>query len=136
MIKIYLASRYSRFQEMQNYRASLRSWGYEVTSRWINGDHQSSEAAILATDRASQEERVRFATEDLADLQAADWVISFTEEPRATNSRGGRHVEFGIALAARKRCIVIGPRENVFHCLPQVRWFPTWEAFASSGMMD
>jgi hypothetical protein len=25
--------------------------------------------------------------------------------------------------------IVIGPRENVFHCLAQVKWFPDWESF-------
>jgi hypothetical protein len=36
--------------------------------------------------------------------------------------RGGRHVEFGLALAWSKHLIVAGPREHVFHWLPQVRW--------------
>lgn len=41
-------------------------------------------------------------------------------------SRGGRHVEFGMALAMDKRLVVVGPRENVFHLLPAVEQFDTW----------
>ncbi len=67
--------------------------------------------------------------EDAADLAAADCVVSFTEAPRSTSSRGGRHVEFGMALGLRKHCVVIGPRENVFHCLPQVAIFRTLGQF-------
>ena len=38
-------------------------------------------------------------------------LIAFSEEPRALNaSRGGRHVEFGIALALGKKVAVVGPR--------------------------
>ena len=37
-----------------------------------------------------------------------------------------RDVELSGALAFGKTCIVIGPRENVFHCLPQVIWYPDW----------
>lgn len=70
--------------------------------------------------------RTRFAQEDWDDLLAADIVVSFTEEPRGTNSRGGRHVEFGAGLALGKRAHVVGPRENVFHCLPDVTIHDTW----------
>jgi hypothetical protein len=49
-------------------------------------------------------------------LLAAEMVISFT----GGGGKGGRHVEFGLAVAAGKRLVVIGPRENVFHCLPGV----------------
>lgn len=82
----------------------------------FESDHESMEA-----------QRREFAQHDWDDVMAADVVISFTEQPRtAGGSRGGRHVEFGAALAAGKRCIVVGWRENVFHCLPQVEFFPTW----------
>jgi nucleoside 2-deoxyribosyltransferase len=48
-------------------------------------------------------------------------VISFTF-PRGTPSTGGgRHVEFGYALAKGKRVVVIGERENVFHHHPSVK---------------
>ena len=123
-MKVYLASRYSRFEEMQGYRRELEAAGYVVTSRWIDGDHQIDDAGLSA--EAKAEERTRFATEDCADLNAADLVISFTESPRSSNSRGGRHVEFGMAFAHGKRLIVVGHRENVFHCLPNVEFFSSW----------
>jgi nucleoside 2-deoxyribosyltransferase len=123
-MKIYLASRYSRYPEMQAYAAQLGRMGHEVTSRWINGDHQIDDAGLSLQAKAA--ERIRFAQEDQADLVAADCVISFTEQPRSTNSRGGRHVEHGMAIALRKRVLVVGHRENVFHCLPEVEFFERW----------
>lgn len=127
MAKIYLASRYSRYLEMQGYRSVLENYGHKITSRWINGKHQVDDAGLSV--EAVEHERVRFAQEDLEDLLAADWVISFTEKPRSSNSRGGRHVEFGIALALEKVLVVIGYRENVFHCLPEVMYYQHWEDF-------
>lgn len=123
--KIYLASRYSRNAEMREYAKQLQSSGFEVTSRWIYGNHQISDDGLSA--EAKESERIRFATEDLEDLVAAHCTISFTEPPRGTNSRGGRHVEFGISMALLKRTIVVGHRENVFHCLPDVEFYPTWD---------
>lgn len=141
MTKIYLAARYSRHTEMQGYAAELRAAGHTVTSRWINGSHQvmlngeplgaEREAMFESGHTSMENQRREFAGHDWDDLMAADIVISFTEQPRmVSNSRGGRHVEFGAALAAGKRCIVVGWRENVFHCLPTVEFCHTWpEAF-------
>lgn len=127
MIKgiVYLAARYSRYLEMQCYRDQLHALGYQVSSRWINGNHKITDEEL--SEEAKAEERTRFAMEDAEDLVVADWVISFTEAPRSTNSRGGRHVEFGIALGLAKHVMVVGHRENIFHCLPQVRFYATWE---------
>lgn len=130
-LKIYLAARYSRREELCIYRAELQALGHTVTSRWLNGDHQVDDKGLSA--QAHESERVRFATEDWDDLMAADCCISFTEIPRSERTRGGRHVEFGGAMAAGKRCIVIGPRENVFHCLPSVEYFQDWDWFMSQG---
>lgn len=110
---------------MRDCRTDLENMGHNITSRWIDGGHELTKEGST---EAAQRERTRFAQEDWADMEAADTIISFTEEPRKTNTRGGRHVEFGGALALGKLCIVIGWRENVFHCLPQVRFFETWEA--------
>jgi len=55
--------------------------------------------------------------EDGDDVAAAQLLIAFTEAPRSVRSRGGRHVEYGIALALRKPVWLVGPRENVFHAL-------------------
>ena len=126
-MKIYLAARYSRREELLRYASDLAELNHQVTSRWIEGSHQVSDAGL--SEEGSVEERTRFAMEDWLDVCAAETVISFTEQPRSEltkASRGGRHVEFGAALAMHKRCIVVGPRENVFHCLPQVIVYPTW----------
>lgn len=125
-VKVYLAARYSRAAQLREARADLLAEGYEVTSRWIDGGHELTKEGST---EAHQSERTRFAVEDMSDCMAADWVISFTEEPRKTTTRGGRHVEFGMALAAGKRVTVIGYRENVFHCLPQVEFFESWAHF-------
>ena len=142
-MKVYLAARYSRHPEMQEYARQLESVGIQVTSRWIYGSHQlmangeplgrEREAMFEADDPSMRAQRAEFAQHDLQDVMAADVVISFTEKSRTSStSRGGRHVEFGVAVAAGKRCVVVGFRENVFHCLPQVEFYETWpEAFAS-----
>lgn len=124
-MKVYLAARYSRHGEMAQYAADLAAHGHTVTSRWIHGDHDLP----LGVSQAEAEAiGVRFAQEDWQDLMEAGAVINFTEEPGKAGgrNRGGRHVEFGAALAMQKRCIVVGWRENVFHHLPEVQFAPDW----------
>jgi hypothetical protein len=128
-LKFYLAGRYSRAAELCNYRHELEMHGHTVTSRWLNGGHQIQQDTVALSVEAANSERRRFALEDWSDLMEAEIVISFTEEPRTTNGRGGRHVEFGAALAVRKPCIIIGPRENVFHYYPGIEHYETWTQF-------
>lgn len=121
---IYLAAQYRRREELCQHRTELESVGFNVTSRWLNGDHHMPDHSPSDYQFA---ENQRFAIEDWEDLQAADVVISFTEPMRTGPSRGGRHVEMGAALALDKICVVIGHRENVFHFLPEVAFFENWE---------
>jgi hypothetical protein len=107
-MKIYIAARYDRRFEMLGVTGVLMRAGHMVTSRWIEGRGEGPELE---------------AAEDLADVLRADCLVSFTEEPAIGVSwaaRGGRHVEFGIALSAGNRLCVVGPRENIFHFLPKV----------------
>lgn len=131
-LRIYLASRYSRIGEMREVRTLIENAGGEVTSRWVNGSHQYEEPGDIPPgdhyqDRISayqDDTAERFAGEDLEDVDRADMVISFSEPPRvASTSRGGRHVEFGYGLARDKEMVLVGPRENVFHHLDEVRQF-------------
>jgi hypothetical protein len=62
-------------------------------------------------------------------------MISLMEEPR-NNSRGGRHIEFGMALGLGKRLTIIGPRETVFHHLDEIEWFQTTEQFLESSHLS
>lgn len=142
-MRIYLAARYSRREELCIYRDQLRAIGHDVQARWLDGKHQLSdkgvpigdggEALVEGVDDGSTqvqnaELRAKFACDDWEDVTGAEVVVSFTEPPRSNASRGGRHVEFGIALARESRVIVVGYRENIFHWLPQVEFFDTWEA--------
>jgi nucleoside 2-deoxyribosyltransferase len=129
-MKIYLAAKYSRREEMQRYANQLAARGHQVTSRWIHGDHEGDGYMARAA---------RFAQEDLDDLAEADCLIQFVESARA-ETRGGNHVEFGYALATGKLLVVVGVRGNVFHCLPQVNHFFQWhhclEAFTPSKAQE
>jgi hypothetical protein len=150
-MKIYLASRYSRREELCQYRTELQAVGHTVTSRWLNGEHQIDdggkpigehgealvEGTLRSGEKLSEHEvstradalRAHFVKEDCEDVYAAECVISFTEQPRSPlGTRGGRHVEFGLAVAWGKRLLVVGCRENLFHYLPQVEFCATWEA--------
>ena len=121
MTRIYIAARYGRRAEMVEAARQLEALGHEVVSRWIYGEHE----AIDAT--ATVEERRLWALEDVADIDRAQMLVSFTEEPGAAGGgRGGRHVETGYALGCGKLVEVVGPTENVFHTLPQVRRWETW----------
>lgn len=133
-MNVYLAARYSRYPEMQEYARQLILCGHEVTARWILGDHE------LRSDGQSDADEwaVRWAQEDWDDLMAADVVIAFTEAPGSIvgRARGGRHVELGAALAANKAVCIVGPRENVFHHLPQVGQFNYWQECLSALSCD
>jgi hypothetical protein len=112
-MRIYIASRYDRRFEMLGVTGVLMRAGHDVTSRWIEGRGEGPEAE---------------AHEDVADVLRANCVVSFTEEPAAGvpwSARGGRHVEFGLALATGKRLCIVGPRENIFHYLPSVEVYAT-----------
>jgi nucleoside 2-deoxyribosyltransferase len=124
--KVYLAAPFAKQDEIATYAEELRALGIVVTSRWLDEPESSSETDVQQAQR------------DLADIDNADVLISFTEPPAFkdypgifisyTNPRGGRHVEFGYALAQGKEVWVVGYRENIFHHLPQVKFFPSWSA--------
>jgi hypothetical protein len=140
---VYLAARYSRRLELCRYRSQLAAIGIDVNSRWLNGSHQldnsgrpigdDGEALVeefrFESAQAPAPLREKFATDDRDDVLAASLLVAFTEVPRTSNSRGGRHVELGIAIGAGIPVVVIGPRENVFCHLPEVEHYDTWDAF-------
>ena len=123
-MRIYLASRWSRRDELKGYALQLADAGHEIVSRWLYEHRELTICAPLEEGRA-------YARADMFDLHRAECVVSFTEEPGKApgRNRGGRHVELGIALGRRPhmQIVVVGHRENVFHYLDQVEYFRTWE---------
>ena len=115
-MKIYLAAPYGKMNLMQKWEQRLVAAGHECTAKWIRGDEENMTLANAAQ-------------MDLDDIDAADVVISYVLPKGTMFSSGGRHVEFGYALARDKIvvCVGNGP-ENVFHNLPQVVIVENFEA--------
>lgn len=129
-MKAYLAARYSRLDELNGYKRELEAIGIEVPARWLKGEHR-------LIDGLPGPQNEGFAQDDWDDIYDADLFICFTEQPGSGAARGGRHVEFGLALCwfGPGDIYVVGPRENVFYYLPGLKVFETWaeclEALAS-----
>ncbi len=116
-MKIYIAAASYRQREARNIYRKLQRRGFEVTSSWVFSRN------LGRINLFNQE-----ATRDLEQIDEADLVLALTENPKARHPRyttGGRHVEVGYALAKGKDLVVVGPRENVFHYLPDVVQFNT-----------
>ena len=124
-MKIYLAARYSQKEEIKQVAAILRIYGIETTSSWLEEPHPSD----CTMDQFPDAYLSGLAIRDIDDIKSADAVILFTVDPLIPTVRGGRHVETGYALALGKPLYIIGPRENIFHYLPQVKPFETVRAF-------
>jgi NTP pyrophosphatase (non-canonical NTP hydrolase) len=106
-MKVYLSARYARREELQRYRDHLVAEGFVVTSRWLDGE---------------TEDMTENAIKDRDDVLDADVLVAFSDDPVEFSphpyaARGGRHVEFGIAIGAGMPIVVVGPKENVFHHL-------------------
>lgn len=106
MTTAYLAGRYDRREEFQLMVPLFEAVGIGVKATWLSGTHEGAEDP--ATLRWCAEE-------DLADVAFCDLLVFFSEHRDVGFTSGGRHVELGYALGRRKRVVVIGPIENVFH---------------------
>lgn len=123
---VFLSARYARRHELKSYRDDLAFRGFRVASRWLDGE---DEIGLAGPDRA---EARRWLEINLVDLAQASVVVCFSEDPEAQppgGSRGGRHVEFGMALEAGKEVLLVGPRENLLHWwLADSQVFASWAA--------
>ena len=128
-LRVYLAAPYSMKDTLTRRAAQLRELDIEVASSWLEEPHKPGTQMHELT----HEEHQKYALRDVDDVVSADLLI-FQGDPTKTIIRAGRHVEFGIAVAIARTSsrpfpvFVIGEeRENIFHHLPQVRHFATWE---------
>ena len=130
-MKIYLAAQFARREELAGYANRLRMAGYEPTSRWLD---QSTPSDGKMSNHL-REDNIRFAMQDLCDLDRADALLFFSEDPLVGIPRGARHVEFGYHLRAGLPIAVVGPRENVFHwMLPDAAFYADFDAFMASKL--
>lgn len=122
-MKIYIASRWRlAFRPtLLDFRSQLQAMGHAVTSRWIDVMRDYGEDEHLAVECLT----------DVGDVRRANWLIQVCP-PEYGRSRGGNHVEFGMAMAWGHRLTVIGERQHVFHHLPQVDHYETIHEFLAA----
>ena len=127
-MNVYLSARYPRRAELRQYADELAVLDIDVSSTWLIATGPGEDIPTEANAQA-----------DLADLYASTVLVTFAEVPNCAKehaSRGGRHVEFGIAYETGIVCIVVAPLfaggadyqgENVFHLLPGVIRVGSWD---------
>jgi hypothetical protein len=102
---VYLSAASERQEELRRYRSALEKQEWTVTSSWLDEwmriDYSASQLAV----------------QDVADIYACDVFVAFAD---GQYSRGGRHVELGVALALGKFVICVGPKEHLFHSHPSI----------------
>lgn len=130
-MKVYIAARYSRKDEVARIAAILFGHGIYVTSTW----HLESHDGGVQLAEVHDETLHAYAERDLAEIREADTLLFMAESDQTWNRRGGRHVEFGYALALNRNIAVVGPRENIFHYIPTVRHYSTLAEFITSTEM-
>ena len=126
----YFAGQFSRLKELAGYAAQARGAGLTVTSQWLEQDQGLGYAG------GSDEAGRGFAKRDLEDIAMADGFLFFAEDPAIGILRGGRHVEFGVALATGKTIEVVGAVENVFHLLPDIMHYHAFEAWLEARIAE
>ena len=122
---VYTAARYSRKNELRSLVTVFNEHNITVRARWLDETH-APETTLHDVSPAFCRET---ATIDMEDIDACDTFVFFSEDPTIGIPRGGRHVEFGYALARGKRLVVIGGPENIFHFLSQVVHYPNLQYF-------
>jgi hypothetical protein len=108
---------------MNTYAQELRASGIEVTSTWLEEAHGPNTQLQDVRD----EELSGYAEADLRDVYRAEWLVFFSVDPTIPVARGGRHVEFGYALGLGRKILVVGPKENIFHYLPEIHFVNSFE---------
>jgi len=122
-MKIYLAASYLRRLEIAAYGELLKQDGHSITAEWLSGVHEKPPWT-----------EATYSQHDLQCIRDAEVFIGFTEEPGVDSKylRGGRHVEFGYAIAYGLKLVIVGPLENSFYYLLSVYRFDNFEQARAS----
>lgn len=121
-MKFYISGSWNRRDEFKDYAKQLEAitdLGLECCASWLTDDTYAERDHDL-----TDEEMRHIAAQDLDDVADAHLFIAMMEPAGSTNTRGGRHVEYGAFLAQctyapfTKRMVIVGEPENLFYAAP------------------
>lgn len=110
-MRIYLAAPFDTRRDCRMVADALEAEGIGIASSWIHLEDPEPDP------RAG-------ATLCITDLASADAFVALELPQWAGRGQGGRHVEFGIALATRLPIVIVGDRSHVFHYAAGVSVLP------------
>lgn len=122
---VYVAAKYARKPEAKRLATVLKQNGLKVTSDWVDEPPEGLPESSWP----------QVSMEDVLDIMHADTFLLISDPPMYGGTCG-KSFEMGLAYAAEKQIIVIGPRENVFHYLPGIERYDTVEAFLGRYSLD
>lgn len=125
-MQVYLAGRYSKKLELRKYADELEKVGIRVGTEWLKEPDNPNGALS----DSSESKLAEYARQDYWNIGACDVFVFFAENQDFQPPRGGRHVEFGMALILGKPIVVVGSPENIFHYLPgfHIGHFENWNS--------
>ena len=110
-MNVYIGARFSMAPEANALAAELKDAKYDIASSWHTDDSEPAwDNPVIQAQRAMR---------DYTELMGADAFVQLTGNPRE-DTRGGQHVELGMAIAWNKVIIVVGQRGHVFHYLETI----------------
>lgn len=113
-ITVYVSARYEDRQKARELRALLECYrDVRVKSSWLDGPDQPMSSL-------GGEQAFKAATSDIEEIGQADVFVRLNPVGGDRSGTGGRHVEFGIALAFGLPVVLVGERMNVFDYLTGV----------------
>jgi hypothetical protein len=129
-IDVTMSARMGRRAELRRYRTDLARAGYRVVSSWLDSEVDDADL----DSKTLGEQQVR----NLEEIDRSTLHVVFTDPPGEEvvgATRGTRHFDAGYAWSLQ-RVVIVGPRENAAHHIPDVEVYPTWGAFyeALTGM--
>lgn len=124
-LRIYIAGWFGAKERLRLERDRIHTLGVgEVVGTWLDEETVAPEAPGQPLVVGATPEQCReYAFRDLGEVRYADLLILDTID---VNPRGGREVEYGLALSTGLSVWVVGPRRNVFHHIAH-RQFDLWD---------
>ena len=124
-MNIYISASIPRKQEAYDLGNLLRAAGHNILSQWHNTIGKNSDANYHSQDKA------------VRDLDGVNACEVFIELVGDTKSRGGRHCELGLAIAGKKKIILIGPDDDcIFTWLPGLTKIESIEKFIAERVTN